>query len=455
MNARVNPAETGRAALYPHILGLVTPLLVEPVIRAPYLSIAHWLRDFRSWPLERRQAWQHDRLQAVIAHARVEVPFYRLTLGMGPAGAVLLSELPVVDKATIRSSGASFLSEGWERMRYITKRTGGTTGDPWRYPLDLRAWAHMYGAALHLWERTGYLYGERMALLGTPPSLVPGGTGLRRRLRANLERRNISAAGIEIDRTASLRRAQLAGEAGAALWYGFASTIGAMAEAVVAEHMEVAVPRAIVTTGESLQPQVRIRIESAFRVPLFDQYGCNDGGVLAQSCHRGRYHLAENVSIVEILEGDQPCPPGVEGDVAVTNLHSRVLPFLRYKVGDRAVLGEGICPCGEPGPTLARLAGRELDVLKLPDGTELTGLPLMNAFKQAPNVLRWQIVQPHSNVLRVRLEVGPDFGEEEGSRITEFLKKHCRGQATVVLTTTEPIERTAGGKHKVVIRLFD
>lgn len=454
MNPRSSNAGVRRGALYPHVLSILTPLLIEPVIHAPYLSIASWLRDFRSWPIERRQAWQDDRFQEVIAHARIHVPFYRLALRT-ERGNVPLTRLPPVDKATIRADEARFRSENWETMRHIVKRTGGTTGDPWRYPLDTGAWSHMYGAALHLWERTGYSYGEPVALLGTPPSLVPGSKGLKARVRARLEQRVVSAAGVEIDRTASARRARLAGEVGATLWYGFASTIGAMAEAVAAEGIEVAAPRAIVTTGEELLPQTRARIESAFSVPLFDQYGCNDGGALAQTCRRGRFHLADSVSIVEILDGDRPCPPGVEGDVVVTNLHARVLPFLRYRVGDRAVLGEGTCPCGEPGPTLTRLAGREVDVLKLADGTELAGLPLMNAFKETPNVYRWQIVQPVATVLRVRLEVGPDFGAEESARITDFLRRRCRDQATVSLTTTEPIERTTGGKHKVVIRLFD
>ena len=62
----------------------------------------------------------------------------------------------------------------------------------------------------------------------------------------------------------------------------------------------------------------------------------------------GRFHVAENISLVEILDGDEPCPPGVEGDIVVTNLHAQALPFLRYRVGDRAVLGDGPCPCGLP-----------------------------------------------------------------------------------------------------------
>lgn len=454
MSPRRYRADPGRSPLYPHVLGLLAPALIEPVLHAPYLSITHWLRDFWSWPDGRREAWRQERLQAVVNHARAHVPFYRLSLGSAQT-AIPLTDLPVVDKTMLRTDESAFLSEGWKGMRHVVKRTGGTTGDPWCYPLDLLAWSHMYGAALHLWERAGYRYGERLALLGSPPSLVPGATGLKARLRSHVERRVISAAGTKIDQAASLRRAQMADAAGAALWYGYAGTIASMAEAITEENLEITGPRAIVATGENLQPAWRRRIESAFGAPLYDQYGCNDGGVLAQSCRRGRFHLAESVSIVEILDGDQPCPPGVEGDVTVTNLHARVLPFLRYKVGDRAVMAEGACPCGEPGATLERLAGRQVDRLKLPDGTELSALPLWNAFMHSPSVRRWQIVQLRRDVIRVRLEAGPGFSDGEAARIIAFVDRYCTGQAAITLTTTEPIERTAGGKHKVVIRRFD
>src|SRR5213079_1972579 len=106
---------------------------------------------------------------------------------------------------------------------------GGSTGDPWQYPLDRRAWTHMYAASLHLWERTGYRYGESIVLLGSPPSLHPESVDWKLRVRLLLERRIVSTAGVEIDPATSLERARRAGEAGGSLWYGYASTAAAMA----------------------------------------------------------------------------------------------------------------------------------------------------------------------------------------------------------------------------------
>jgi len=94
--------------------------------------------------------------------------------------------LPVVDKLRMRADPEAFRSADRERMTYVRKATAGTTGDPWQYELDRRPWAHIRGAQLHLWEQTGYRYGDRIVVLGTPPSLVAGGTRVVGRLRAKL-----------------------------------------------------------------------------------------------------------------------------------------------------------------------------------------------------------------------------------------------------------------------------
>ncbi len=426
-------------------------VVIEPLVGARYLSTAQWLREFDAWSPERRRSWQRERLRSVLSHAAARVPFYRR---LGEAGfdprTSPLHELPTVDKAQIRDDMGRFLSQGWERMPHLVKATGGTTGDPWRYVLDKQAWGHMYGAALHCREQVGCRYGERMVVLGSPPSLVPGGTSWKATLRSQLERRLVAAAGVEIDPVASLERARQAGKLRAALWYGYAGTLAAMADAVIDAGVHIPPPKAIISTSEMLQPAWRDRIEEAFAAPLFDEYGCNDGGVLAQTCRRGRFHVADSLSLIEVLDEGQACPPGVEGDVVVTNLHARVLPFLRYRVGDRAVAGEGPCPCGQPGTTLERVAGRQGDRVRLPDGVELSAVAFGHVFKQTPGVRRWQVVQENPTHLTVRIEGTGGFDPSQEELILSYFQERCGG-VLVRITMSETIERSPAGKHKVVV----
>jgi phenylacetate-CoA ligase len=436
--------------LYPRLLEVATRHAIEPMVGAPYLSIAAWLHDFSSWSPARRHDWQGRRLEYVLAHAARHVPFYR---DLARNGRIRLESLPIVDKAMVRSDADAFRSE--LSLPSVVKRTGGTTGDPWTYELDRQAWAHVYAAGIHFWERVGYRYGERVAVLGTPPSLISGANGWKDRLRRAVERRVYPSTGIETDHEASLAHARAASASRAVLWYGYASMLAGMADAVAAEGLSLPGPRAIVTTSEPLLSEWRRRIEAAFGVPVYDQYGCNDGGVLAQTCREGRFHLAENVSLLEVVEGDTPCSPGVEGELVVTNLHARVLPFLRYRVGDRAVLGEGTCPCGQDGATLERIAGRTGDRLRLPDGTELSLPGLTTAFWEAPNVRRWQLVQPELGRIRVRLELADGFDDAEAARLEGALRKRCGDAVAIELVANEPFERAPEGKLQVLISRVD
>lgn len=440
--------------VYPALLGVLARRVLEPSFGAPYLSTARWLDTFFAWPDGRRAAWRQVRLEEVVAHARQAVPFYRERFGGvgGDVAQIAVTDLPPTDKSRMRDAPEAFLSEGWEQIPHIAKRTGGSTGDPWAYPLDRRAWTHQYAAALHFYGRLGHRYGDKVLLLGAPPSLGVEDAGLKSRVRRTLERTDASLTGWDVDPAASAARARGAVRAGASLWYGHAGTIAAMADAALELGLQPIAPRAIVTTAEPLQPAWARRIEAAFGAAPYDQYGCNDGGVLAQTCRHGRFHLAENVSIVEILDGDRPCLPGVEGDVAVTNLHARTLPFLRYRTGDRAVLGAGPCPCGVAGATLERVAGRTVDRLVMPDGSTLSGLAFGHIFMDTPHVRRWQVVQSAPQRLSVRLDVEEGYGEAEAALIVREVRALAGVGVDVVLEPGSPMERTSGGKHKLVVR---
>ena len=439
---------------YPGLLNGPLRRPLERAAGAPYLATARWLREFFAWPDERRREWQDERLVEILNHARRAVPFYADTPA-DPDVRAALAALPVVDKERIKQDERAFYARGWREMRTFAKRTGGSTGVPFRYALDSRAWGQIYAAAIHFRERVGVRYGDPVVLLGAPTSLGLEALSRTERLRQRIERRERSLTGFDISPAASAERTRRVARMDAALWYGYASTVAAMAQATLERNIPVRGPRAIVTTAEMLQPAWRERIVRAFGRRLYDEYGCNDGGLLAQTCEHGRFHLAENLSIVEVVKDGLPCPPNVEGEVVVTNLHARALPFLRYRTGDRAVMAAGTCDCGRSGAALERVTGRTGETVLLPDGSEITGRAFSHVFTRTPSVQRWQIVQTDYTTIRVRLEVRDDLDAGQRELIHDYVRRHCGPQVQIHISTDEPLDRTPGGKHRVVVRDFD
>lgn len=436
---------------YPAVLGRCVTNVVEPFVGTRYLSVARWLDGYWKWSESQRAAWQHERLTDILGYACTNVPRYRSFAVRGDRPLVLF---PTTDKAAIRDDLPSHLSSTSTR-RTLAKKTGGTSGDPWQYELDIAAWSHWYGAQIHFFERAGHQYGDSKLLLGAPTSLGLSALTWKKRVRLALERKDVSLTGFDINQEPSLTRAKRATNAEASLWYGYAGVIAAMADAVLDEGMTLPGPPVIVTMAEKLQPNWRARIEKAFGSGVVEEYGCNDGGVIAHSCTEGLLHVAENVSVLEILDGDRPCARGEEGEVVVTNLHTRTMPFIRYRIGDRAVLGPQHCPCGVPGMTLVSVNGRQADSVHLADGAVMYFATFTEVFKETPGVLRWQVVQPTPDQIVVRVHGNDQFDRRQEDMIVDYVRRQTLGKAHVRLTTTEPIEKSAGGKIRLVVRRFD
>src|SRR5690606_37868644 len=79
----------------------------------------------------------------------------------------------------------------------------------------------------------------------------------------------------------------------------------------------------------------------------------------------------------ESLRADgEPAAPGEVGRVVLTDLHNRVMPFLRYDTGDLAALGPADWPGGRGFPIVTRLDGRTEEVLRTPSGRSIDATTL-------------------------------------------------------------------------------
>ena len=116
---------------------------------------------------------------------------------------------------------------------------------------------------------------------------------------------------------------------------------------------------------------MRHRIEKIMGIDTFDIIGMTEtGGVgLGIDCmaHAG-IHVWDDHYIVEIInpETGEPVEDGVEGEMAVTTLTREGLPLIRYRTCDiTRIVSREKCACGLTFPRVARLKGRNDDMLKI------------------------------------------------------------------------------------------
>lgn len=96
-----------------------------------------------------------------------------------------------------------------------------------------------------------------------------------------------------------------------------------------------------VVTSEMLFEEDRILLEKQLGVPVVNEYGSSEIGIIALENTDGEWLVNSETLFIEILdENNRPVPLGKEGKIVVTSLDNKAHPFIRYEVGDYGILDE-------------------------------------------------------------------------------------------------------------------
>ncbi|MBU6428581.1 MAG: aldehyde dehydrogenase family protein, partial [Cyanobacteria bacterium REEB65] len=113
----------------------------------------------------------------------------------------------------------------------------------------------------------------------------------------------------------------------------------------------------VLYTGEAFYVPERERIQTALRIERIASlgYGTVDAGPIAYQCEHCQgsvHHVLSGHVWVDIVDRETfaPVEPGAIGEILVTNLHPRLMPLIRYRVGDLGRMVTGTCPCGRRSP---------------------------------------------------------------------------------------------------------
>jgi phenylacetate-CoA ligase len=307
-----------------------------------------------------------------------------------------LTRLPVIDKSAITENSA-LLFNPLPGRKYQAKQTGGSTGDPLRYYIDLEAVSQHWAFILWCWHQyAGYLPGDPY-LTVSGSSLGTLGARFRTKVYHTLQNNylikgDLISPDMRVDSN-KIRQARFL--------YGYPSSIVSLIETrpdIFRGHRL----KAVFTTSEQLLPKVRQFIETQLGISTYDMYGANDGGVISCECreHVGFHYDPLNCYIEEYRNEESLV------ELLLTSLNSYSFPFVRYRVGDVAVLDEfGSCSCGSPFPLILNLSGRTRDLVKLADGRKVHGVKLNKFIFSYPEIRRYRVIQLKDLSITVQVEI--------------------------------------------------
>jgi len=210
---------------------------------------------------------------------------------------------------------------------------------------------------------------------------------------------------------------------------GATETLSVLAEHIVQQGGITFHPKALLCYGQELTPSARKTIESAFACPAFSLY--NSGEFADVACetetHDGLLVAAEGY-VVELLVDGRPARPGEEGELLITDLNNRCMPFIRYATGDRAVAmgADASFPNARGLPRIGAVNGRQGGTISGPGGARVPFGFFSALFAQYGYAVRRFRVLPRSpELLELVIEKAARYSEstleELKSKIAERL----------------------------------
>lgn len=202
-------------------------------------------------------------------------------------------------------------------------------------------------------------------------------------------------------------------------------------------------------------PAVRDRLAEEYGALVSEGLGNADLiPVYAATCEEldGNHFLAPDFLLLQVIDPDTGddlgLEEGVEGELVATHLERECVPLVRFRVGDRVVVGTSPCRCGRTGPRLV-CVGRTDDML-IVAGVNVWPSAIKDVvaklYPRTTGALQILLPAPGPKVeppLRVEVEYGPSCADRAAlkAELERVVRERLIVPASVELVAPETLPR--------------
>ena len=390
------------------------------------------------WSIDKLEDFQNQRLRKIIKYAYDNVPGYRekfIKAKLKPEDIKTKDDLwkiPITTREELQNN------KDFVNINLIsgTLYTGGSTGTSLKYyeseeSREIRWHSHLRG-----WSWNGYVPGKRLAVISSAQGLVKAENTIN--LIGDLTTENLKK---NVEKLLEFKPQYLR---------GYVGPLYILAKYCLDNNIRLKGIESIDPISENLYDFQRDTMEKAFNCKVFEEYCCNDGGACAWECeaHEGLHYFMERAIIED-----------VNGEMIVTDLWNRAMPFIRYRNGDSVKFLNKKCSCGRELP-LIKAKGRSNDFLITKNGvvgaTYLMyhGIGYVGAgeddSKFRIGIRAIQYVQKPGYLLEVNIVKNKWCKDEEIISFENILSKVTHGMK-IRINFVDDIPKTKKGKRSFII----
>ena len=434
-----------------------------------------WLRQIErmnNWSPEQVQAWQEERLHALVEHAYNHTRYYRRIfdeLGLKPSdirSTEDLKKLPIINKEIANAHFDEIVPNNLSSFHYREGKTGGTTGEPMFYYCDEDTWGYVTAAKIYYWKHTSYRYGDAFVAMGSA-SLFAKKPSLVRRIYDKI-RNEVPMNTVNLTDELCEKYIGIIKQKKIRFIYGYAASIYIFTKYVAAHQIDLKQIEAVFTTSEALTDEYRELIARTYECKVVDCYGARDAGITAYETDYHYYEVGYN-AIAEVANEFEPNT----GTLLSTNLLNYSFPLIRYQFGDEAELevsqklptidqqlidqkntGKIISSYSSSerkpynGQVIRRIIGRTSDVMRLENGHNMTATGFSMIMKEF-DVVAFTFNKTGVNEVTLTIQpVKGKYNETQEAEIRRTIYLYIGKDAKLHILYVEKFEASKNGKRR-------
>jgi len=352
----------------------------------------------------------------------------------------ILSELPLTDKQIINSNYDKIFNSKYKN--YEIKHTGGSTGNAFKYAIDKQSISNSLAFGFSLWNHfLNYQLGDKVIVIAGKS--LGSNVNIKKKFYNFLQNRTYIAGDIIALSEAKKIETIIHKSKNGLFIYGYPSSILSYTELIKKENINTERIKGVITTSETLFDNDKRKIEQFFNTRVLNIYGANDGGISSGSIdninflYNGLNCYVENIQIEGLNE------------IVLTNLNSRVFPFVRYRVGDCA---EVITDYNAYPFILKNLNGRTRDFLFATNKGKTHGVIINKIFEKYNVDCQYQIEQFENLNCKLYLKFHNNTIDKDTfiQKIIYDIKLYL-GNIDIEVLETDTFIKTQNSKHKLII----
>ncbi|AZQ43113.1 phenylacetate--CoA ligase family protein [Nonlabens ponticola] len=389
-----------------------------------------------------------ERKKAILEHHLKFNAFYNSHVSDKTAA---WEDLPILTKADLQQPLHQRLSKGYSTKNVFKGSTSGSSGHPFSYAKDKFAHATAWASFDHFYQMHGIDldYSLQARFYGIPLSGAGRYKELFKDLIANRQRFPIFNMSDEVLGKFVKQFEKKPFE----YINGYTSSIVLFANYCDSNKTKLKklcpTLKACIVTSEMLFPDDRKLLERVFDVPILNEYGASEVGLIAMQDETGMMRINDLTLCVEIVDDEnKPVENGEIGNIIVSDLYNKAHPFIRYAIGDIGSIVED-----ENGHLyLKELQGRTSDVARFANGKVIPGLTFYYVTKSVisddSNVKEFIVIQKSHELFEIEYVADQPLTDTEKSKVEKKMLEYTGQQLSIEFTRLPALDRSKRGKLK-------